>query len=106
MSWKDRKPVNITFDLKKEYSINKLKLFYSGVLPELKVKGSKDSQIWTEIGLISQQQKTEDVIDMTLPLKGNYRFLKVEFTARVPVKKVELIEVEIWGDQITSLTAK
>ena len=97
VSWSDAEPVSITFDLKKTYTVSRLKLFYSGVLPEVDVKTSVDGVAWTPGARQLGREPTHDVIDAVLPLTGKARYVRVNLGKRPIGNVMELAEAEIWG---------
>lgn len=100
VSWTDPAPVTVTFDLKSEYLLNKARLFYSGTLPALEVSGSLDGSRWQTMSSIPEESADEDIKDVTLTLEGKYRYVNLDFAARVKGEKFELCETEIWTDQV------
>lgn len=99
VSWTDAAPVTITFDLKKDHPLKKLKLIYSATLPALTVSGSLDGNEWRQLASVSAESAGQDVKDVTVPLEGNYRHVKLDVAARPERDMFELAEVEIWGRQ-------
>ena len=99
VGWADPKAVDVTIDLKKTYSLDRVTLFYSGILPQVKVQGSLDGRAWKDLGFLPAQPKTNDIIDVTAHLAGEHRYLKLGFTARPADAVMELCEMEIWGDE-------
>ena len=98
VSWSDPDAVALTVDLKRAYSLDRIVLFYSGVLPRVTVAGSTDSRTWSVLGALPPQAETSDVIDVTLPVKHGCRYLKLGFAARKTHAVMELCEMEIWGE--------
>jgi len=96
VSFQKQSPVKITFDLKKPFALRELRLFYSGVLPALEILGSNDGEEWHPLGSHPAQPVTEDVLDMSAALSGQYRFLQLAFSERESPRPFELAEVEIW----------
>ena len=99
VSWTDPKAINITIDLKKAYSLDRVVLFYSGVLPQVTAEGSSDNRTWSALGSLPAQAETSDVLDVIVPLKAACRYLRLEFAARETDTVMELCEMEIWGDE-------
>jgi len=97
VSWRDRKETSITFDLKKNYKVDSLRLFYSNQLPKMVVEGSVDKQNWQKLASSKKEQVTLDVLDKSYSLKGNYRYLRLNFGERDAGQSLTLVEVEIWG---------
>jgi len=97
VSWTDRAPVSVTFDLMAGYALKKLRNFYSGTMPALEVSGSRDGQAWRRITSSREAAAGADVKDAALLLNGTYRYLKLDFAARGTGETFELAEVEIWG---------
>jgi len=99
VSWTDRAPLSVTFDLTAGHALKKLRLFYSGTMPALEVSGSLDGEAWSRIASSPEDNAGADVKDAALPLSGTYRDLKLGFAARKTGKTFELAEVEIWGHE-------
>lgn len=99
VSWTDPEPFRITFDLKATYSLDRLRLFYSGVLPDLNVRGSTDGETWDLLGSKPAGEATADVDDAIVLLRGASRFLRVDVGRRRDGVTLELAELEIWGGE-------
>jgi len=98
VGWDDPAPVSVTFDLKGEHPLSKLRFFYSATAPALTVSGSRDGKTWKRLATASEETAGEDVKDATLPLSGRYRYVKLDFARREEGQAFELCEVEIWGE--------
>ena len=97
VSWKDSEPTSILFDLKETYTVTKLKLFYSGVLPDVDVETSIDGVAWTSgVRELWPGPPTQDVIDVDLPLSGKARYVRLNLGERPNGNVMELAEAEIW----------
>ena len=99
VSWKDSEPTSISFDLKKIYTLAKLKVFYSGVLPAVNVETSVDGVTWTRGVRQLGRGPTQDVIDVDLPLSGKARYVRLNLSERPMGNVMELAEAEIWGKE-------
>ena len=99
VSWTDKGAVALTIDLKKPYALNRLTLFYSGILPELRIQGGTDGKTWSPLATHPVQPAGHDVLDATIALKGRYRHIRVNFAARTDNAPMELAEMEVWGDR-------
>lgn len=104
VSYSNRNPVTLTVDLKKPYALDRFTLFYSGILPDLTIEGSADRQQWERLGSCAVQRATEDVIDVSVPVKGKYRYVRARFAQRredvmMELCEMELCEMEIWGSE-------
>jgi len=99
VSWTDPSPVSVTFDLKKEYRLSRVRLFYSAAMPALKVQGSDDAKTWSLLADALPDNAGADVKDLELVLRGKYRYVRLDFAAGDEGDKFELCEVEIWGDE-------
>lgn len=99
VSWTDREPVRITFDLKRPYALDRVRIFYSGILPELRVEGSNDGRTWRRLASHPPQQRTDDVVDITVRISGRYRYVRLALAARKSDAAMELAELEIWGNE-------
>jgi hypothetical protein len=100
VSWTDQEPVAITFDLKEDYPLRRIRFFYSGRLPAVSVQGSRDGLAWEDLAATAGQPFTEDVVDVELSLHGDYRYVRLQLAARQEARKLELAEVEIWGTEV------
>ena len=98
VSWKDPAPVSVTFDLKKAYQLDRLRFIYSASMPALKVHGSNNARSWSALAVASADNAGVDVKDLTLALKGGYRYVRLDFAGRDDGDTFELCEVEIWGN--------
>ena len=99
VSWTDRDAINLTLDLKKPYALNRVRLVYSGALPKFKVLGSNDGAAWVSLGSRPARPLTENVPDLTVALKDNYRYVRLAFTARKTAAVFELSELQLWGNE-------
>jgi len=99
VSWKDSEPTSISFDLKKVYTLAKLKLFYSGILPDVNVETSIDGVAWVPGARQRGHGPTQDVIDIDLPLTGKARYVRLNLGERPMGNVMELAEAEIWGKE-------
>jgi hypothetical protein len=97
VSWTDRDPVTIAFDLKRAYPLQRLTLFYSGALPSVTVEGSLDGRQWRMLGSCRRRPVTLDTYDVTVALRGAWRYVRLRLGARTTDVPMELAEVEIWG---------
>ena len=97
VSWTDAAPITITFDLKGEHPLKKFRLFYSGTMPALTVRASRDGNTWEALSTAGEETAGVDVKDVALPLRGKYRYARLDFAARQAGEKFELCEVDIWG---------
>ena len=97
VSWADKEPVELVFDLKKSHAIDRMTVFYSGELPEMTVYGSIDLKAWDQIGSHPAQPSTADIIDVTVLLRGRHRHMKVSLGERKGGRPMELVEIELWG---------
>ncbi|HCN09204.1 MAG TPA: hypothetical protein DIT01_14855 [Lentisphaeria bacterium] len=103
VGWDDPAPITITFDLKSDQPLSFCRLVYSGTMPMLAVKGSKDGNEWLPLAKSPEQVAGEDVKDVRLTLNkaggkpGEYRHVLFDFAARKAGDTFELCEIEIWG---------
>jgi len=102
VSWKDSAPASITFDLKKTYTLDHLVLFYSGASPALQTECSIDGKTWIAQSSLAAKPATADVLNVEMPLHGNYRYVRLTIAARQPDQEFKLSEVEIWGGDAES----
>ena len=112
VSWKDPAPVSITFDLKSDQDLSRCRLVFSGAMPALMVRGSREGTAWTALASTSEEVADDDVKDVRLYLDDGYRsgqasdstttagpwrYVRLDFAARRSDHDFELCEVEIWG---------
>lgn len=97
VSWKDAAPASVTFDLKRSYSLHHLTLFYSGALPQLQTACSTDGKTWIAQSSLAAKPATDDVLNLDLPLSGNYCYVRLTIGARKSGQEFKLSEMEIWG---------
>ena len=98
VGWDDVDPIGVTFDLKGEHPLSKIRLFYSGTMPAVKVSGSRDGNTWKELASNPEEAAGEDVKDVALALDGRYQYVRLNFAGREGGGTFELCEVEIWGE--------
>lgn len=97
--WNDTRPIEIRFDLKQPYQLNRLRLFHSGATPAFTVSGSVDGNSWTEYGTTSRRTSLEaDIGDVTLFIEGVYRYVKLTIGPRNRDESFDLCELEVWGE--------
>ena len=113
VSWQDRAPIDITFDLKSVQPLSQCRLFFSGAMPALAIYGSEDANNWTFLASTGEQVAGEDVQDVRLYLDGaarsgggpnkgpirpdSFRYVRLAFTERQAEETFELCEVDIWS---------
>ena len=97
VSWTDAEPVELTMDLGDAYALGRIRIFYSGCLPAVAVRGSLDARTWQEIGSYPQQCATVDVPDVTVLIEGTCRYVRVSFGQRKLSPPMEIAELEVWG---------
>ena len=97
VGWHDSAPVSVTFDLKREHPLARLRIFYSGALPALEVSGKRDGDAWQALASVPVESAGEDVRDVTVPLAGRHRYVRLDFAAGRDGERLELCEVEIWA---------
>ena len=113
VSWKAPNPVEITFDLKSNQRLTQCRLFFSGAMPSVAVRGSVDGKNWTWIASTAEEVAGKDVKDVRLYLNGAYRsggtgntgpirpdafrYVRLDFATRKAKEAFELCEVDIWG---------
>lgn len=97
VSWKTEQPTSVTFDFQKPYPISRVHLWYSDQLPALTVEGSADGKTWVHLADNPKQPPTQDVLDVELPCKGTYRYVRLSFGPRDPGQMMTLVECEVWA---------
>jgi hypothetical protein len=98
VSWTDRAPVSITFDLKSDHLLKRLRFFYSGTMGTLQVSGSSDAKQWEKLAGANEESAGADVKDVVVQLNGKWRYVKLKFNTRTTGDVFELSEVELWSD--------
>jgi hypothetical protein len=96
------KPVSITFDFLKPYSLTSAKLFYAGDLPGVEVYASDDNVRWSKVGSASGKAAQEgETLDITASGNwGKHRFLRLDIRERTSGKELTLSEVEVWAENV------
>ncbi len=113
VSWEDPAPVSITFDLKSNLPLTQSRLFFSGAMPSLTVRGSVDRKDWTWLASTAEEVAGNDVKDIRLYLNGAFRsggtgnsgpirpdafrYVRLEFASRKAKDTFALCEVDIFG---------
>jgi hypothetical protein len=72
-------------------------LYYSGALSQLQTECSGDGKTWIPQSSSAAKPATDDVFNLDLSLKGNYRYVRLKIGTREPNQEFKLSEVEIWG---------
>lgn len=98
VSWKDRAPVSITIDLKRDYVLDRVQLIYSGTLPDVRLSVKMDGQSWNHLASYPAQPPSADVMSVAAHTHQQCRYLRFEFAERKTDAPMELSEVEIWGE--------
>lgn len=103
VSWKEREPFSITFDLKRSYHLDKAKIFYSGQIPEVIIEGSINHTDWTFLAKSDSKPFTSAVLDKSYNLQGDWQYLKFSFGQGQNGEtdqdsQLILSEIEIWGE--------
>jgi hypothetical protein len=73
-------------------------LFFSGELPNVRIEGSADQSNWTKIGSLTSHAPTMDVIDVSTPLDGEFRYVRLHLGERKTESPMQLVEVELWDE--------
>ncbi|HEY3298342.1 MAG TPA: sugar-binding protein [Armatimonadota bacterium] len=107
VTWMASKPVDVAFDLKSTQLVDRVNLWYSGQLPDVKVLGSIDGKSWKELARYPGQEYVkpdgvvarEDVMDISMKVVGDpkTRYVKLSFGRRDAGNPLTLAECEIWG---------
>jgi cellulose/xylan binding protein with CBM9 domain/F5/8 type C domain-containing protein len=95
------KAMSIVFDMKKIYPINRVELFYQGLLPAMEISVSQDGKTWDSFKVPSELENKNlirDVKQKVIALKGNpnARYVKVKFKTSKSKQLLTLSEIEIW----------
>ena len=99
VAFSTNKEMTIDFDMKKPYPINRVELFYQGLLPSMEILVSQDGKKWNSFKKPSESEnKEKDVKQKAIKLKGNpkARFIKIKFNALKSKQLLTLSEIEIW----------
>ncbi|NUQ62616.1 MAG: discoidin domain-containing protein [Pirellulales bacterium] len=99
VSWTGKDPAAVTFDLKSEYPLDRVRFFFAGTAPAVQASGSRDGAAWTKLSSVPEESAGKDVKDIVLRAKGAYRYVRVDFAARQAGEAFELCEVEIWAER-------
>jgi len=100
VAWKDTAPVDITFDFKKTYKFQKVRIVYANTLPGYTVAVSTDGKKFAPVKKIDKlpianQNACLDTIANFTPVEG--RYVRITLSERPKGNKCILSEVEIWG---------
>ena len=96
--WPKSGDLGILFDLKENFTLMRLNIFFSGYLPRSSVRVSKDKSEWQTVVDSSAEEAGQDVQKVTYQLGGlRSRYVKVQFSKAASSKPLILIEAEIWG---------
>ena len=121
--WKAAEPVTVTFDFKKSYPLNRVRILYGGLtrhyggptatlarqMPRFSVQVSDDDDEWQTV---AEQGASPDTNGIKLVAcewpPSPARFLRIVFAARDAGKGLELVEVEVWakGDKQAQKTER
>jgi hypothetical protein len=96
--WEKKDPVDVTFDLGRERSVNRVRLLYTEELPDLTVLVSSDGEKFRRVASVAGQEFTRSILDTVLdfsPAKG--RYVRLSFSER-KTGSLYLSEAEIWGE--------
>jgi F5/8 type C domain/Carbohydrate family 9 binding domain-like len=101
VAFSTNKEMSIDFDMKQAYPINRVELFYQGLLPAMEISVSRDGKTWNSVKELSELENkttTRDVKQKVVELKGNpnARFVKIKFNASKSKQLLTLAEIEIW----------
>lgn len=98
VGWSKPAPVSIIFDLAREAMIERVRVFYSRTLPDLKVEIGLDGKHFVEVCESGGYPTTEDVLDADLKfLPQKARYARLTIGGRRAGESLILSEVEIWG---------
>jgi hypothetical protein len=101
VTWSKPDPFEIICDFQKPYSVDRVRLFFTGQLPQVTFAGSTDGQTWAAVNVQAAAQDTgADVYDQIVvgPF-GTCRYLKMSFVARPSGKALTLAEAEVWAQE-------
>ena len=101
VGWADPAPISITFDFKTNQALTFCRMVYSGAMPMLSVKGSRNGKQWVPLAVMIEQVAGADVKDIRFDLKpakpAVFRYVRFDFGSRKTEDVFELCEVDIWG---------
>jgi hypothetical protein len=96
--WTKLEDLEILFDLRAEFTLTRMHIFFSGYLPLSSVFVSKDRSEWHMVTDSPAEDAGEDVRKATYQLNGlRSRYVKVQFSEADSSKPLMLAETEIWG---------
>ena len=96
--WPKPGDLEILFDLKEDFSLTRMNIFFSGHIPPSFVRVSSDKSKWHMVGHNSAEDAGEDVQKVTYQLGGlRSRYVQVQFSKSDSSKPLILAETEIWG---------
>jgi len=90
---------DIIIDLGGAFAVNRVRLFYSGPLPGLRVTVSPDARTYTPVKSVGVAEAApRDVADVRLDFDAvSTRYVKVSFPERSAPGLLVLAELEVWG---------
>ena len=95
----DPSPVEITFDFKKVYPLSRVRLVYTGFMPDVKLEASSDGEVWLPLPAAGvQPHSTAKATEMTTLQGewGEYQYLRIKFGARPAKTSLTLSEIDVW----------
>jgi hypothetical protein len=96
--WQKPGEIEILFDLKADYTLTRMHIFFSGYLPLSSVDLSLNKLNWYKVAQNPSKEAGEDVHKATYLLDGSRsRYVKVKFSKSDSSKPLILVETEIWG---------
>jgi hypothetical protein len=96
--WNRSEAFTLSFDLDGQRRVNRIRIYYSGQMPDLRLSGSSDGASWEALARSESRPSTQDVHDLELAAGGGqFRSLRLEFGPREQGESLMLAEVEIWG---------
>ena len=99
VSWnKGENPVTIRFVLDEVCDIKKVRIFYTGFLPDIKVN-VKQGNKWVQESFSLQEESTPDILDKTYSVNSRGKEISLEIGKRK--EEFRLIEIEVWGQTST-----
>lgn len=103
VSWETTEPLAVTFDLGGAYTVNRLRLWYRDLMPEVTVEGSTDGAQWQPLGSNSGGEAPDrDVRELGMSLRHDLpvRYVRVSFAERAEGRRLSLVEAEVWGREV------
>ena len=87
--------LSIEFRWPQAHSLSRLRLWYSGALPDLSVEGGVDGETWVPLARVPGADVGEDVEELSTALEG--QFSRVRLVLAPGTDELALADVEVWA---------